>query len=88
MHPAQAPGIAEPQLRRFASSLSDFPAWMAANPIESTFATLRQRTTRTKNCTSRTTFLGLAFKLAEEAAKTWRRIRSPEKVSKRLGCTR
>jgi hypothetical protein len=36
---------------------------------------------RTKNCTSRTIFLGLAFKLAEEAAKTWWRIRRPEKVA-------
>ena len=38
------------------------------NPIESTFATVRHRTSRTKNCVSRTTFLGLAFKLAEEDA--------------------
>jgi transposase-like protein len=49
-----------------------FPAehWVhlrTTNPIESTFATVRHRTTRTKNCTSRITFLGLAFKLAEEA---------------------
>jgi transposase-like protein len=70
-----------------------FPAehWVhlrTTNPIESTFATLRQRTSRTKNCVSRTTFLGLAFKLAEEAAKTWRRIRSPEKVAELLAGTR
>jgi putative transposase len=70
-----------------------FPAehWVhlrTTNPIESTFATVRHRTTRTKNCTSRTTFLGLAFKLAEEAAKTWRRIRAPEKVAELLGGTR
>ena len=71
----------------------DFPAehWVhlrTTNPIESTFATVRHRTTRTKNCASRTTFLGLAFKLAEEAAKTWRRIRAPEKVADVLGGTR
>ncbi|NKB84786.1 IS256 family transposase, partial [Ochrobactrum grignonense] len=30
------------------------------NPIESTFATVRHRTTRTRNCVSRATFLGLA----------------------------
>lgn len=70
-----------------------FPAehWVhlrTTNPIESTFATVRHRTTRTKNCTSRATFLGLAFKLAEEAAKTWRRIRAPEKVAELLGGTR
>lgn len=67
----------------------DFPAehWghlRTTNPIESTFATVRHRTRRTKNCVSRTTFLGLTFKLAEEAAKRWRRIRAPEKVAEVL----
>jgi transposase-like protein len=57
------------------------------NPIESTFATVRHRTTRTKNCVTRSTFLGLAFKLAEEAAKSWRRIRAPEKVADVLAGT-
>ena len=58
------------------------------NPIESTFATVRYRTTRTKNCVSRSTFLGLAFKLAEAAAKSWRRIRAPEKVAELLAGAR
>jgi putative transposase len=71
----------------------DFPAdhWVhlrTTNPIESTFATVRHRTRRTKNCVTRSTFLGLAFKLAEEAAKTWRRIRAPEKVAELLGGAR
>lgn len=57
----------------------DFPAehWQhlrTTNPIESTFATVRHRTTRTRNCVSRPTFLGLVFKLIEEAEKSWRRI--------------
>jgi putative transposase len=70
-----------------------FPAehWVhlrTTNPIESTFATVRHRTDRTKNCVSRATFLGLAFKLAEESAKTWRRIRAPEKVADLLAGTR
>ncbi len=69
-----------------------FPAehWVhlrTTNPIESTFATVRHRTTRTKNCVSRATFLGLAFKLSEEAAKSWRRIRSPEKLTELLAGT-
>lgn len=64
----------------------DFPAehWIhlrTTNPIESTFATVRHRTTRTKNCVSRSTFLGLAFKLVQEAEKSWRRIRSPERLA-------
>lgn len=50
------------------------------NPIESTFATVRHRTTRTRNCVSRATFLGLAFKLIEEAEKSWRRIRGAERI--------
>jgi transposase-like protein len=70
-----------------------FPAehWVhlrTTNPIESTFATVRHRTSRTKNCVTRTTFLGLAFKMSEEAAKTWRRIRAPEKVAEVLKGTR
>ena len=40
------------------------------NAIESTFATVRLRTPRTRNCVSRPTFLGLVFKLIEEAEKT------------------
>ncbi len=70
-----------------------FPAehWVhlrTTNPIESTFATVRHRTGRTKNCVTRATFLGLAFKMSEEAAKTWRRIRAPEKVAELLGGAR
>ena len=63
----------------------DFPAehWAhlrTTNPIESTFATVRHRTTRTRNCVSRATFLGLAFKLIEEAEKSWRRIRGAHQI--------
>ena len=63
----------------------DFPAehWQhirTTNPIESTFATVRHRTTRVRNCLSRVTFLGLAFKLMEEAEKTWRQIRGADKI--------
>lgn len=61
----------------------DLPAehWIhlrTTNPIESTFATVRHRTARTKNCVSRATFLGLAFKLVQEAEKSWCRIRGME----------
>jgi putative transposase len=57
----------------------DFPAehWLhirTTNPIESSFATIRHRTTRTKNCVSRNTLLGLVFQLALTAEKGWRRI--------------
>ena len=68
----------------------DFPAelWQhirTTNPIESTFATVRHRTTRTRNCVSRSTFLGLAFKLIQEAEKSWRRIRGVERISELPG---
>jgi putative transposase len=68
----------------------NFPAehWQhlrTTNPIESTFATVRHRTTRTRNCVSRPTFLGLAFKLIESAEQSWRRIRAPEKIASLLG---
>jgi putative transposase len=67
----------------------DFPAehWQhlrTTNPIESTFATVWHRTTRTRNCVSRATFLGLAFKLIESAEQSWRRIRAPEKIASLL----
>jgi hypothetical protein len=38
------------------------------------------RTTRARNYLSRTTFLGLAFKLMEEAEKSWRKMRGAEKL--------
>jgi putative transposase len=67
----------------------DFPAehWQhlrTTHPIESTFATVRHRTTRAKNCLSRATFLGLAFKLLEEAEKSWRRIRGATRIPELL----
>jgi len=57
----------------------DFPAehWVhirTTNPIESSFATIRHRTTRTKNCVSRNTWLGLVFQLALTAQKSWRKL--------------
>lgn len=44
------------------------------NPIESTFATVRHRTIRSKGCLSNTTALAMVFKLIDGAQKTWRRL--------------
>ena len=44
------------------------------NPIESTFATIRHRTIRSKGCLSNKTALATVFKLVEGAQKSWRRI--------------
>jgi hypothetical protein len=57
----------------------DFPAehWKhlrTSNPIESTFATVRHRTIRSKGCLSNKTALALVFKLIEGARKSWRRL--------------
>jgi hypothetical protein len=57
----------------------DFPAehWKhlrTTNPIESTFATMRHRTIRSKGCLSNKTALAMLFKLVEGAQKTWRRL--------------
>jgi transposase-like protein len=64
----------------------DFPAehWQhirSTNPIESTFATIRHRSTRTKNCVSRATLLGLVYRLAREAEKSWQRIQGSERIA-------
>jgi transposase-like protein len=44
------------------------------NPIESTFATVRLRTAKTKGCLSRKTALAMVFKLAKSAERHWRQL--------------
>jgi transposase-like protein len=61
----------------------DFPAqhWShlrTTNPIESTFATVRLRTQRTKGSGSRIATLTMVFKLGVEAQKHWRRLNGSE----------
>ena len=58
----------------------DFPAthWQhirTTNPIESTFATVRLRTAKTRGCVSRSTILSMVFKLGLSAEKGWRKLR-------------
>lgn len=58
----------------------DFPAehWShirSTNPIESTFATVRLRTKKTRGCVSRQSIRSLVFKLIQSAQKRWRRIK-------------
>jgi transposase-like protein len=66
-------------------SFYDFPAehWVhlrTTNPIESTFATVRLRTRRTKGCGSRTACLTMVFKLAQCAERHWRRLNAKELI--------
>jgi transposase-like protein len=68
-------------------SFYDFPAqhWphlRTTNPIESTFATVRLRTHRTKGSGSRIATLTMVFKLGLEAQKHWRRLNGRELFAK------
>ena len=56
----------------------DFPAehWphiRTTNPIESTFATVRLRTAKTRGCVSRAGILAMVFKLTKSAEQKWRK---------------
>lgn len=58
----------------------DFPAahWehiRSTNAIESTFATVRLRTNRTRGCGSRTTVFTMVFKLVLECQKRWHKLK-------------
>ena len=60
-----------------------FPAehWVhlrTTNPIESTFATVRLRTRRTKGCGSRIACLTMVWKLVQSASKRWRVLNGSE----------
>jgi transposase-like protein len=63
----------------------DFPAehWVhlrTTNPIESTFATVRLRTRRTKGCGSRTACLTMVFKLVQCAERHWRALNASKLI--------
>ncbi len=65
----------------------DFPAehWKhlrTTNPIESTFATVRHRTIRSKGCLSNKTALAMTFKLARSAETSWHRLRGYNQLPK------
>jgi putative transposase len=67
----------------------DFPAehWVhirTTNPIESTFATVRHRTVKTRGCISRESLLSMVFKLAVVAEQRWRRLKGSERVGEVL----
>lgn len=58
----------------------NFPAphWQhirTSNPIESTFATVRLRTAKTRGCVARHTILAMVYKLGQSSQKRWRRLR-------------
>jgi len=64
----------------------DFPAehWLhirTTNPVESTFATVRLRTGKTRGCLSRQTALTMVFKLCLSAQQRWRRLNGAQYLS-------
>jgi putative transposase len=64
----------------------DFPAehWLhlrTTNPIESTFATVKARTKKTKGAGSRKAGLAMAFKLLLAAEQRWRKVNAPHLVA-------
>jgi transposase-like protein len=63
----------------------DFPAehWVhirTTNPVESTFATVRLRTAKTRGCVSRNTILALVFRLGLSAEKHWIKLRGFQRL--------
>jgi transposase-like protein len=61
----------------------DFPAlhWQhirTTNPIESTFATVRLRTNKTRGCVSRGGMLAMVFKLTKVAEQRWHKLKGNE----------
>ncbi len=70
-------------------SFYDFPAWhwkhlRTTNPIESTFATVRLRTKKTKGCGSRAATLSMVYQLTRAAEKCWRKLDGADLIPKVL----
>jgi len=64
----------------------DFPAehWIhirTTNPIESTFATVRLRTAKTRGCVSRAGILAMVFKLTKSAEQRWRKLKGAARLA-------
>ena len=65
----------------------DFPAvhWIhlrTTNPIESTFATVRLRTVKSRGCGSRASILSTVFKLTQSAEQRWQKLHGAEMIAK------
>ena len=72
----------EALLTFYAFPATHWPSIRTTNPIESTFGTIRHRTTRTKGCLTRDGMLHMMFKLGQCAEKPWRRVRGFSQLSK------
>ena len=64
----------------------DFPAehWRhlrTTNPVESTFATVRLRTAKTRGCLSRRTVLTMVFRLCQSAERRYRKLNGAQRLA-------
>lgn len=65
----------------------DFPAEHrhnihTSNPIESTFASVRLRTAKTRGCGSRASILSMVFNLSKSAEQRWLKLHGAEMIAK------
>ena len=72
--------------REALTAFYDFPAehWVhirTTNPIESTFATVRLRTAKTRGCVSRASILAMVFMLAKSAERGWRKLKGAQRLA-------
>jgi transposase-like protein len=87
MKTATAPEGARIKDRDALLAFFDLPAehWKhlrTTNVIESSFATVRHRTVRSKGCLSNKTALAMIFKLAEAAERSWRLLNGHNQLPK------
>jgi transposase-like protein len=66
----------------FAHDQAGVQVLRTTNPIESTFATVRHRTIRSRGCISNKAALAMIFKLAQAAEKSWDRLRGHNQLPK------
>jgi hypothetical protein len=52
-----------------------------SNPIESTFATVRLRTAKTRGCVSRQSMLAMVCMLAKSAERGWRKLKGAQRLA-------
>ena len=88
VYDAKYPKAAECLLKNKKELLAfyDFPAehWLhlrTTNPIESTFATVKHRTRKSRNCFSRVTIVAATYKLFLEAQKRWLPLRGKNRIA-------
>lgn len=71
----------EPLLAHFAFPAEHWIHLRSTNAIESTFATVRLRTNKTKGAGSRAAGLAMTYKLLEAAEQRWRCVNAPHLVA-------